>query len=99
MNKTLISLAFGMAVLTSGCQSITNAQSISAGGITNMSCSQVKGIFDSYNADKTSLGGLTGLIGVAPSSVGTSISPAQVYNQARDAANVYLTVKGCGTQI
>lgn len=99
MNKTLISLAFSIAVLTSGCQSITNAQSISSSGINNMSCAQIKGIFDSYNADKTSLSGLTSLIGVSPSSVGTSISPEQVYTQARDAANIYLTVKGCGTQI
>ncbi len=99
MRKTLSIIIATCVLILSGCQSIANVQKMSQSGFTDMSCSQISSVFNSYKNDKTTLDALLAIGGLSTDSFGKGLTDSEIFNQAKDAANIALIVKGCGTSV
>ena len=98
MKKTLTaSIVISLLTMT-GCESLTSAQNINTNGFSNVSCEQIDSVFKAYGNDKTSLDSILALAGLTTESFG-DLTDNEIFAQTKDAANVALLVKGCGTRV
>jgi hypothetical protein len=98
MKKYLAIIIAATVLTTTGCESLSTAQNISTSGFSNVSCEQIDTVFKSYNNDKTSLDSILALAGLTATSFG-DLTDNEIFAQTKDAANVALLVKGCGTSV
>ncbi|MFZ3433768.1 hypothetical protein [Vibrio harveyi] len=99
-----ITVLFASALVLSGCQLTGGSESpdLANTDFSNMSCSEIKAVFDNYKSAMDTADGATGLLSAVGVSAGTNQAKSvmiQTYNQAKKAATPVMKVKQCSERI
>ena len=98
MRTNITFIAIISAALLSGCQTATELQKGSSGGLQTMaSCEQIQSTFNAYQQDRQSIDALRQIAGITNTNI-QSVTPdtvANYYPLIKNTINVALLVKGC----
>ena len=97
--KKIISL-FALIALLSGCETATQAYSMSQQGNNAFSCDEISKAFSAYKRDRNSQTGLAVLVPLMANAAGVdtrglATSSDQYYEQAKATVNIARMVQGC----
>ena len=95
MYKFLMTASLLLSV--AGCEMTGQAKDISSGGVSAVSCEQIRSAFAAYDADRQSfeaLAEISGMTGLEITNTATTTADSY-YDKVRNSANLALIVKGC----